>query len=216
MGAKAAILCLHRGVYWSVLYPGMFNFTANEIMKKLVILLLLLMAPVMSQGLETSPVGVALIQQYEGLSLKAYKCPANVTTIGYGHTKFAKPGMRITKEQATAYLKYDLHRFENYVTRTIPRRLMWYENDALISFSFNLGYRLKDQLRTAIITQNTPIVVYKLKLYVKARVRGVLAELRGLVRRRNDEAKLYQGKFYELSFFENLRIETQREAVWHE
>ena len=30
--------------------------------------------------------GLALIKQFEGLRLDAYKCPAGVWTIGYGHT----------------------------------------------------------------------------------------------------------------------------------
>jgi lysozyme len=195
----------------------MCNFTDNEIMKKMFVILLLMMAaPVVLRGLETSPVGIALIQKFEGLRLKAYRCPANVWTIGYGNTKFAKPGKRITRDQARAYLKYDINRFEKYITRTIPRKLRWYENDALVSFCFNLGYRLKGRLKTAIITRNTALAVYKLRLYVKARVRGVLKELRGLVRRRNDEANLYQGFFYRLDFFneKHLTTEQMREAVW--
>lgn len=30
--------------------------------------------------------GITLIKKYEGCRLTAYKCPANVWTIGYGHT----------------------------------------------------------------------------------------------------------------------------------
>ena len=29
---------------------------------------------------------IELIKQFEGCSLKAYLCPANIWTIGYGHT----------------------------------------------------------------------------------------------------------------------------------
>ena len=198
----------------------MFNVIADKtmkILKTLLVIILLMAAPAILRGLETSPVGVVLIQKFEGLRLSAYKCPAGVWTIGYGNTKFASPGKRITREHAIAYLKYDLNRFENYVAR-IPRQLTWYENDALVSFCFNLGYRLKDELRTAIITRNTALTVYKLKLYAKARVRGVMTELRGLVRRRNDEANLYQGLFYKLDFFNEKYLTTAqlREAVWRD
>ena len=31
--------------------------------------------------------GLEMIKEFEGLRLKAYKCPAGVWTIGYGHTK---------------------------------------------------------------------------------------------------------------------------------
>lgn len=176
----------------------------------------LMIAPVMLQGLATSPVGVACIQKYEGIRLKAYLCPANVWTIGYGHTKDVTKGMRITKELATAYLKYDLWRFEKYVTRTIPRELKWYENDGLVSFCFNLGYRLKGRLRIGIISRDTALVKHKINLYVKARVRGVLTMLKGLVRRRNDEAELYCGNYHNLSFFNKKHLSTEqlREAVW--
>jgi lysozyme len=34
------------------------------------------------------------------LRTTAYKCPAGVYTIGYGHTKGVKKGQKITKEQA--------------------------------------------------------------------------------------------------------------------
>ena len=33
--------------------------------------------------------GLALVKEFEGLRLKAYKCPAAVWTIGYGHTSAA-------------------------------------------------------------------------------------------------------------------------------
>ena len=40
--------------------------------------------------------GINLIKKYEGCRLTAYKCPAGVWTIGYGHTKNVKCGMKIT------------------------------------------------------------------------------------------------------------------------
>ncbi|MGK7948258.1 MAG: hypothetical protein AB4368_05495 [Xenococcaceae cyanobacterium] len=45
----------------------------------------------------------------------AYLCPANVWTIGYGHTATAKPGMCVNHEQAEMLLKSDLTRFESAV-----------------------------------------------------------------------------------------------------
>ena len=37
--------------------------------------------------------GLELIKHFEGCELKAYKCPAGVWTIGYGHIKTVKEGM---------------------------------------------------------------------------------------------------------------------------
>ena len=54
--------------------------------------------------------GLKLIMQFEGLRLKAYRCPAGVWTIGYGHTSAAgapevRDGMRISAQEAEAILK---------------------------------------------------------------------------------------------------------------
>ena len=44
--------------------------------------------------------GLALIKQYEGCRLAAYRCAAGVWTIGYGHTAGIHSGMTITQAQA--------------------------------------------------------------------------------------------------------------------
>ena len=48
--------------------------------------------------------GLAIIKKYEGCRLTAYKCPAGVYTIGYGHTKGVKKGDTITQQQADLLL----------------------------------------------------------------------------------------------------------------
>ena len=52
-----------------------------------------------------SAAGLATVKEFEGLRLKAYKCPAAVWTIGYGHTSAAgnpivTPELVITKDEA--------------------------------------------------------------------------------------------------------------------
>ena len=42
--------------------------------------------------MKTSQYGIDLIKHFEGCELKAYKCPAGVWTIGYGHTKGVQEG----------------------------------------------------------------------------------------------------------------------------
>ena len=44
--------------------------------------------------------GKSLIKKYEGLRLTAYKCPAGVWTIGYGHTAGVFAGQKISEKQA--------------------------------------------------------------------------------------------------------------------
>ena len=47
--------------------------------------------------------GLDLIKHFEGCELYAYKCPAGVWTIGYGHTKGVEPGMQITPTRRRRY-----------------------------------------------------------------------------------------------------------------
>ena len=54
--------------------------------------------------MKTSKKGLDLIKKFEGCRLKAYKCPAGVFTIGYGHTKGVKAGLTITQDQAEDFL----------------------------------------------------------------------------------------------------------------
>ena len=85
--------------------------------------------------------GLSLIKESEGLSLKAYKCPAGVWTIGYGHTgKDVKKGMVITEEKATELLKKDIARFEKHVS-AYDKIYHFTDNEfsALVSFAYNIG-----------------------------------------------------------------------------
>ena len=87
--------------------------------------------------------GLALIKQYEGCRLAAYRCAAGVWTIGYGHTAGVHSGMTITQAQADAYLQQDIVKFEGYVNNPayvpITTNLNQNQFDALVSFAFNLG-----------------------------------------------------------------------------
>ena len=66
--------------------------------------------------MKTGQKGINLIKTYEGLALKAYLCPANVLTIGYGHTgKDVIPDMQINEVTAEQILKRDLEKFEKAV-----------------------------------------------------------------------------------------------------
>lgn len=159
-------------------------------MKKILILILFFCLPVTAQQ-KTTQVGIDLIKYFEGFRGKAYLCPANVLTIGYGSTGMSvRPGMVITKYEAEKLLIKDVERFENYVNK-VERRLRWHEFDALVSFTFNVGYRIKNELRMAVNTGNTQTVVYKLKQYSKAKVSGVLKVLPGLLKRRTAESFVY-------------------------
>ncbi len=83
--------------------------------------------------------GLALIKSFEGLRLNAYRCPADVVTIGYGSTgPHLKMGMTITEAQADKLLQDDLDRFEACVARNAPDATQ-NEFDAMVSLAFNIG-----------------------------------------------------------------------------
>ena len=86
-----------------------------------------------------SDTGIALIQEFEGLRLVAYRCSAGKPTIGFGHTKTARMGQRISMERAEQLLREDLDTFERCVDRAVSVPLNQNEADALISWAFNVG-----------------------------------------------------------------------------
>ena len=83
--------------------------------------------------------GLELIKKYEGCRLLAYKCPAGVWTIGYGHTAGVKSGMAITKADAERLLLQDLKRFEEGIEALVKVPLTSNQFSALVSFAFNCG-----------------------------------------------------------------------------
>lgn len=83
--------------------------------------------------------GVRILKEFEGLRLEAYKCPAGVWTIGYGHTRTAKEGMKITEDVAEALLLSDLSYFEKEIIKIFPKGLTSDEFSALVSFCYNIG-----------------------------------------------------------------------------
>ena len=136
--------------------------------------------------------GLALIKYFETLLLKAYLCPANVWTIGWGSTKGVYEGMEITEERAEELLKEDVEEAEDWVYKLVELTLNQHEFDALVSWTFNLGpTNLKaSTLLKRINFNDLGDVPYQMKRWVRAKGKV----LKGLVRRRNAEALLWQGK----------------------
>ena len=86
----------------------------------------------------------ALLQKFEGCKLKAYRCPAGVCTIGYGHTTAAGApkvvdGMTITQQQADDMLVRDLKQYEASVEGMVHQPLTQHQFDVLVDFAYNAG-----------------------------------------------------------------------------
>lgn len=92
----------------------------------------------------TSPVGLALIQTYEGYRATRYLCPAGKWTIGYGHVIGAAEWPRLDKArlspaQAAALLVEDLAYCEDLIARHVTAPLAQLQFDALASLLYNVG-----------------------------------------------------------------------------
>lgn len=134
--------------------------------------------------------GLALIKDFEGLRLKAYLCPANVWTIGYGSTgPHVKQGTTIDGAEAERLLIEDLTRFERAVARACPVAT---DNQfaAMVSLAFNVGERA--------FTGSTLARLHNARDYAGAAAqfarwnKGGGKVLPGLTRRRAAEAALYR------------------------
>lgn len=154
-------------------------------------------------SLKTGTEGIALIKQFEGCRLTAYKCPAGVWTIGYGHTKEVTQGQKITQTQAEELLVADLAKYEQKVNK-YNDRYKWSQSefDALVSFAYNVGSI--DQL-TAGGTRSRTVIADKMLEYVN---KGSSFEA-GLTRRRKAERALFLSEATKTATKETETAETK-------
>lgn len=140
-----------------------------------------------------------MIKGWEGCRLTAYRCPAGVLTIGYGHTgPDVRAGMKITQSEADRLFNQDVKRFADKVAPQFAGvTLNNNQFDALVSLSYNIGslsVKAPTLLRKVKANPNDPTIREEFLKHVNARVNGVLKPLPGLVKRRTAEANHYFGK----------------------
>ncbi len=142
--------------------------------------------------MKISKEGIALIKKFEGCELEAYQDSVGVWTIGYGHTKDVEQGLKITQEEAETMLETELLEYEEYVERYVDIGLSQNQFDALVCWTYNLGpTNLKNSTMLTVLNQaRIEDVPYEMKRWNKAG--GEV--LQGLVRRREAEALLFEGK----------------------
>jgi lysozyme len=129
-----------------------------------------------------------LVKYFEGLHLEAYQDTASIWTIGYGHTKGVKEGMKITKDEADKFFDEDIKDAEDRVLRAVPSiALSQSEFQALVSLAYNL--RSFEQLASYLPDRDK----FKKKMLLYARdVKG--NPLKGLKIRRICERLLFENK----------------------
>jgi lysozyme len=155
----------------------------------------------MNEQLRLTASGASLIKHFEScLKLKdgyytAYKCPANVLTIGWGHThhhgrKF-DASSQWTREECDAAFMEDMEGFEAAVRRLVKVPLVSYQYDALVSFTYNCG---EGNLAKSTLLKKVNASDFEgaaLEFHKWNKANGKV--LKGLVRRRASEALMFQG-----------------------
>lgn len=135
--------------------------------------------------------GIKLIKKFEGFKPYTYLCPANILTIGYGHTRGVRLGQTCTEEEAEQFLKEDLELAEAEVNKVAEKvDLTQGQFDSLVSFTFNIGagnFQTSTLRRKVLNNPADPSIKAEFGKWVY--VRGKVNQ--GLQRRRLEESRLY-------------------------
>jgi lysozyme len=137
----------------------------------------------------------SLIEEFEGLRLVAYRCPAGVATIGIGSTyyengKKVKIGDKISLRRANQLYNFNIIQVERQLENLVKVNLTENQESALTSFLYNVGYgnfkrsRLLEMINH---NPNNPRIQQEFLKWTTSK--GV--PLKGLKKRRIEELKLY-------------------------
>lgn len=141
--------------------------------------------------MKVSQKGIKLIKDFEGCKLAAYKDSVGVPTIGVGHIKGVKMGMKITQAQADKFLVEDLAVVEKCLN-SLSVMLKQNQFDSLVSWIFNLGVGNfnSSTMKKYIVAKCSDIdVTDQMVKWCNAGGRPLL----GLKKRRVAEANMYLG-----------------------
>jgi len=141
--------------------------------------------------MKTSQAGKNFIQQFEGLRLEAYQCPAGKWTIGYGNTQIGdrpvKANDKITLSEAEDLFEITLIPYERKVLQKVSSHLNQNQFDALVSHTYNTG---GSDILFALINQEAE--ESEIRQWMEtSHITGSGAVLNGLIRRRKAESELY-------------------------
>lgn len=134
------------------------------------------------------------IEHFEGLRLKAYRCPAGVWTIGIGHTGGVKPNQTITLGEATLMLVHDVDRVEADVLAVLDRAPTRNQLRAMTSLAFNIGgpaFQTSTLHRFFNAGRDQTAITAAFRMWCMARLEGLLVTVQSLTERRLDEAALF-------------------------
>lgn len=144
------------------------------------------------------------VKEFEGFNAKAYRCPAGVLTIGYGHTEGIKQGDVVTVAEADNLLIGD---FMDVISKIRAYSSLLKENElyAIADFIFNVGYErfkkssVNKYLCEYVFAEDENIKKTKKKLVCMMLLKyvyytapsGAKMKSRGLMERRQWEVKVF-------------------------
>jgi lysozyme len=139
--------------------------------------------------------GIPIIRKFEGLKLRAYLCPANIWTIGWGSTFYENgskvaPTDKITLDRADRLLFFVVQKFEAEIKKLVKSEINENMLGALTSFAFNVGagnLAKSTLLKKVNANPNDLTIRDEFNRWTKASGKV----LNGLVTRRKAEADLY-------------------------
>ncbi len=147
----------------------------------------------------TSPMGIKVLEAFEGLRLKAYTDSAGLLSIGYGHLITPEDAMGeesvISQQDAEDLLIMDLAEAEHAVNSQVIILLSQRQFDALVCLVYNIG---SGAFRNSTIRKRLNVGDYEgaasawtapATIFNKAG--GKITE--GLTNRRKAERKLFEG-----------------------
>ena len=146
--------------------------------------------------MKLSDKGYDLIKKFEGYSDRPYKCPAGISTIGYGNTyypngtkvKITDP--KITKEYANEILAHIADEFATDVLKLVKSKITVNQLNALTSFAYNIGVNNLSKSTLLKLVNINPNDAMIAKEFLKWNKAGGKV-LNGLTNRRIAESALY-------------------------
>lgn len=132
-----------------------------------------------------------LIKKYEGFSSQAYKCPAGVWTVGWGHTgRDINKDTILTREEAELMLQKDVANLQEQILFLLDDKPSMNELDALTSLVYNIGlgaFKKSRLLKRINLKENGELIAKEWIEFNKVNGKVV----KGLLRRRAEEICLY-------------------------
>ncbi len=141
--------------------------------------------------------GIDFLTDFEGFSSKPYLDVVGIPTIGYGFTYYPTTNKKvkmtdksITKEEGKNLLSLMLKPYELAVQNNVTANINQNQFDALVSFAYNVGvgaFRSSTLLKRINANPKDADIKNQFLRWNKAGGKVV----RGLTRRREEEAKMY-------------------------